>query len=162
VPKSHAEIAAEMATLNYNQLRKRAGPPPPITSDDFGGVWEQGGEGEGARTCVSFDESIRLFKQGHGGPPEPLCFDGRDDGNVIGDGVGPEIYIGPSKTQQMRAAYCAWYAQWGARLNYLWRAEHPQLQKATATTKPKPQPKIAEPEYIPRRILEEASDKSGW
>jgi hypothetical protein len=164
VPKSRAEIAAELATLNYDQLRKRAGPPPSITSEEYGGVHEQGGEGEGARVCVSFDESLRLFKQGHGGPPEPLCFDGRDDGEVICDGIAAEVYVGLSKAQKLRRAYSAWYAQWGARLNYLWRAEHPQLQKTTATTKPKPkpQPKIAEPEYIPRRILEEASDKSGW
>jgi hypothetical protein len=136
VPKTAEQIRQESLLMNYEQLRSRAGPPPPVSSDDFGGVWEQGGEATGARVCGSFDEGLRLFKQGRGGPPAPLLFDGRDDGNVIGDGEGAEVYLGLSPAQQRRKAYRTWYEQWGDRLNYLWRAEHGLL----ATTKKLPPP----------------------
>ncbi len=124
VPKTPEQIRAECLSMNYAQLKARAGPPPPVCSDDFGGVWEQGGEGEGARACISFDESIKCFKKGYGPPPEPLLFDGRDDGNVVGDGIAPEVYLGPSVAQQKRAAYRDWYSQWGRRLRELWAADH--------------------------------------
>ena len=163
-PKTPEQIRQECLCLNYTQLRSRAGPPPPVSSDDFGGVWEQGGEGEGARACCSFDEALRLYKLGRGGPPAPLLFDGRDDGNVVGDGVGPEIYLGPSAAQQKRADYRAWYEQWGARLTYLWRAENGLL---TTTKKLPPVRRVVEEKKEPTRsqlaaLAVEISDKSGW
>lgn len=166
VPKTAEQIRQESMLLNYEQLRSRAGPPPPACSEDFGGVHEQGGEGEGARTCVSFDESIRLFKQGRGGPPAPLMFDGRDDGDVVGDGEGAEVYLGRSKAQLRRAAYRAWYTQWGDRLNYLWRAENGLL--ATAKRLPPPLRKREEERKEPSRgalawaAATEVNEKSGW
>lgn len=164
VPKTPEQIRQECLCLNYTQLRSRAGPPPPASSDDFGGVHEQGGEGEGARTCVTFDEGLRLYKQGRGGPPEPLLFDGRDDGNVVSDGIGPEVYVGQSKAQQRRAAYRAWYAQWGDRLNYLWRAENGLLAPAK---KLPPKRRVVEEKKEPTRgqlaaLATEISEKSGW
>ena len=165
VPKTPEQIRQESLCLNYTQLRSRAGPPPPACSDDFGGAHEQGGEGEGARTCVSFDESLRLYKLGRGGPPAPLLFDGRDDGNVVGDGVGPEVYLGPSKPQLRRAAYRAWYTQWGDRLNYLWRAENGLL--LTTAKKLPPVRRVVEEKKEPSRgqlvaLATEIGEKSGW
>lgn len=166
VPKTPEQIRQESLLMNYEQLRRRAGPPPPVSSDDFGGVWEQGGEGTGARVCGSFDEGLRLFKQGRGGPPAPLLFDGRDDGNVIGDGEGAEVYLGLSPAQQRRKAYRAWYEQWGSRLNYLWAAEHGLL--ATAKKLPPPlRPQRQEERKEPTRgqlaaLAAEIGEKSGW
>ena len=166
VPKTPEQIRQECLSMNYTQLRSRAGPPPPVSSDDFGGAHEQGGEGEGARTCVTFDESLRLFKQGRGGPPEPLLFDGRDDGNFISDGIGPEVYVGQSMAQQRRRAYHRWYAQWGQRLTYLWRAEHPELCAPTKKKLP-PVRRTEEEKPTPRSALVAAAaadigEKSGW
>ena len=152
--------------MNYEQLRRRAGPPPPITSDDYGGVWEQGGEGEGGRVCGSFDDGMRLFKRGIGGPPVPLGFGGRDDGEVAGDGEGAEIYLGLSPAQQRRKAYRAWYEQWGERLSYLWAAEH-GLLAAAKKLPPVPRKREEERKEPTRGQLATAaaavvSEKSGW
>jgi hypothetical protein len=166
VAKTPEQIRQECLLMNYAQLRSRAGPPPPVTSDDFGGAHEQGGEGEGARVCVSFDESLRLFKQGRGGPPEPLCFDGRDDGEMVSDGIAEAVYCGQSKSQKMRRAYSAWYAQWGERLTYLWRAEHGLA--VTAKKLPPVQRKRTEEYKEPTRgqramaAAGELCEKSGW
>jgi hypothetical protein len=166
VAKTPEQIRQECLLMNYEQLRSRAGPPPPVTSDDFGGAHEQGGEGEGARVCVSFDESLRLFKQGRGGPPEPLCFDGRDDGEMVSDGLAEAVYVGQSKAQKMRRVYSAWYAQWGERLTYLWRAEHGLV--STAKKLPPVQRKRQEEYKEPTRgqlamaAAAEVNEKSGW
>lgn len=167
VPKTPEQIRQECLSMNYTQLRSRAGPPPPVTSDDYGGAHEQGGEGEGARVCGSFDESLRLFKLGRGGPPEPLCFDGRDDGEVISDGIAEAVYVGLSKAQKLRRAYSAWYNQWGERLNYLWRVEHPELCAPTKKKLPPPLRKREEERKEPSRgqlaaLAVEIGDKSGW
>lgn len=168
VPKTPEQIRQECLCMNYKQLTSRAGPPPPVSSDDYGGAHEQGGEDVGARVCVSFDESLRLFKLGRGGPPEPLCFDGRDDGEVISDGIAVEVYVGLSKAQQRRKAYSAWYNQWGERLNYLWRAEHPQLCAPAPKKKLPPiQHKREEERKEPTRgqlaaLAAEIGEKSGW
>lgn len=167
VPKTPEQIRQECLSMNYTQLRSRAGPPPPVTSDDYGGAHEQGGEGEGGRVCGSFDESLRLFKLGRGGPPEPLCFDGRDDGEVISDGIAEAVYVGLSKAQQRRRAYSAWYNQWGERLTYLWRAEHPELCAPTKKKLPPPQRKREEERKEPSRgqlaaLAVLPGDKSGW
>jgi hypothetical protein len=167
VAKTPEQIRQECLLMNYEQLRSRAGPPPPVTSDDFGGAHEQGGEGEGARVCVTFDESLRLFKQGRGGPPEPLCFDGRDDGEMVSDGIAEAVYVGQSKSQKMRRAYAAWYAQWGERLTYLWRAENGLL--ATAKKLPPIQRERKREEYkeptrgqMAAAVAAEVGEKSGW
>jgi hypothetical protein len=170
VPKTPEQIRQECLCMNYTQLRSRAGPPPPITSDEYGGPHEQGGEGEGARNCNSFDESLRLFKLGRGGPPEPLCFSGRDDGEVISDGIAVEVYVGLSKAQKLRRAYAAWYNQWGERLTYLWRAEHPELCASTKKKLPPTQRvgrRQEEEKEVGRGALAAAaaeivSEKSGW
>lgn len=165
--KTPEQIRQECLLMNYQQLRSRAGPPPPVTSDDFGGAHEQGGEGEGARVCVTFDESLRLFKQGRGGPPEPLCFDGRDDGEMVSDGIAEAVYVGQSKSQKMRRAYAAWYAQWGERLTYLWRAEHGLM--APAKKLPPAQRERKREEYkeptrgqMAAAVAAEVGEKSGW
>lgn len=168
VPKTPEQIRQECLSMNYTQLRSRAGPPPPVSSDDYGGAHEQGGEGEGARVCSSFDESLRLFKQGRGGPPEPLLFDGRDDGEMVSDGIAEAVYVGQSKAQQRRAAYRAWYAQWGERLTFLWRAEHPELSGSTKKKLPPPIRPVREEEKEPSRGALAAAaattvcEKSGW
>jgi hypothetical protein len=162
VHKTPEEIRQECLSMNYSQLKARAGPPPPIGSDDYGGVWEQGGEGEGGRTCMLFDDNIRFFKLGRCPPPEPLFFNGRDepvvDAALARDGV--EKVISHSETTKRRIAYSSWYEQWGKRLTYLWNLDHP---KHTPTHK-KPDQKQEEekPKAPPRRILEEACAKSGW
>jgi hypothetical protein len=167
VPKTPEQIRQESLCMNYTQLRSRAGPPPTISSDEYGGPHEQGGEGVGARVCGSFDEGLRLYKLGRGGPPEPLSFDGRDDGNVVSDGIAPAVYMGLSKAQQLRRAYASWYAQWGQRLNYLWRAEHPELCAPTKKKLPPTTPRRIEEKKEPSRgylvaLATEVGEKSGW
>jgi hypothetical protein len=112
------------------------------------------------------DESRRLFKLGRGGPPEPLCFSGRDDGEVISDGIAVEVYLGLSKAQKLRRAYAAWYNQWGERLTYLWRAEHPELCAPTKKKLP-PVRRVLEEKKDPSRgqlvaLATEIGEKSGW
>jgi hypothetical protein len=167
VAKTPEQIRAECLSMNYEQLRKRAGPPPTICSDDYGGVWEQGGEGEGAHVCTSFDEGLRLFKRGNGPPPAPLQFDGRDDGGWAGDGDGPAVYTGPSKQQKLRAAYSEWWSQWGYRLAYLWQAE--KLGNHSTHKKLPPVRRVREEEYkeptrgqLAAALSAHVSDKSGW
>lgn len=166
VPKTAEQIRQESLLMNYDQLRSRAGPPPPVTADDYGGAHEQGGEGVGGGVCASFDESLRLFKQGRGGPPEPLCFDGRDDGEMVGDGITEAAYVGLSKAQQRRRGYSAWYNQWGERLTYLWRAENGLV--GLAKKLPPPLRKREEERKEPSRgalawaAATEVNEKSGW
>lgn len=165
VPKTPEQIRQECLSMNYAQLRSRAGPPPSITSDNYGGAHEQGGEETGTRLCTTFDSCLQLYRQGRGGPPEPLCFDGRDDGEVISDGIAAEVYVGLSESQKLRRAYAAWYNQWGERLTYLWRAEHPQLCAPTKKKLP-PIQRLKEQKEPTRGQLAalavEIGDKSGW
>ena len=161
VPKTPEQIRAEFMALDYKKLCQRAGPPPPITSNEYGGVWEQDG-GDG---CVSvtalFDEDLRLFKRGIGAPPAPLFYNG-DDEDEAGDGVSAAVYVGPSRDQQLRSAYASWYAQWGELIKRKWIEEHPEL---ATKSKSKPQPKkvaqVEEPKG-PSRVIEDVSEKSGW
>lgn len=166
VAKTPEQIRQECLSMNYEQLRKRAGPPPPITSEEYGGVWEQGGEGEGARACVSFDESMRLFKRGTGAPPAPLHFGGRDDGDERGDGDGPSEYLGLSRDQKLRNAYSEWYAQWGSRLAYLWQVEklgmHTQKKLPPVRRYEREEPKAPSRGTLAAAAAEQVSEKSGW
>lgn len=166
VPKTPEQIRAECLSMNYEQLRKRAGPPPAVTSDDFGGAWEQGGEGVGAAVCNSFDENLRFFKLGRGPPPEPLEFDGRDEGHcadleaaVDGDYTS---YV-PSASSVRRSAYNTWYSTYGARLAWLWAAEH---QATTRSAPPKRTERRQEqkPPSVSQlaALAAQIGDKSGW
>ena len=173
VVKTPEQLRVEYDAMNFEQLKSRAGPPPPITSDDYGGVHEQGGEGEGGRVCIRFDGDIRYFKQtpSRCPPPEPLCFGGRDDGEWAGDGVTAEVYLGLSETQKARNAYARWYSQWGKRLRAKWYAEHPEQIPKSERSAPKPKPKIREAAVertepsrsaLAAAVATEVSEKSGW
>ena len=172
VIKTPAQIKAEFDAMTFEQLKARAGPPPPITSDDYGGVHEQGGEGEGPRVCIRFDGDIRFFKQtpSRCPPPQPLGFNGRDDGEWAGDGETVEVYLGPSAGQKARAAYDDWYRQWGKRLRAKWYAEHPEQIPKSERSAPKPKPKIREANVEERTepsrgalaAAAEVAANSGW
>ncbi len=167
VAKTPEQIRQECLSMNYEQLRKRAGPPPPVTSDDYGGVWEQGGEGAGAAVCVTFDEDLRGYKLGRCPPPPPLGFDGRDEGDVDAalamEGAVTQATT-KSASAQRRAAYNSWYSIYGSRLTWLWAAEHP-----TTTTKKLPpvrreveKPKAPTRGALAAAAAEAVSEKSGW
>ena len=167
VAKTAEQIRQECLSMNYEQLRKRAGPPPLIDSDDYGGVHAQGGEDIGGGVCVRFDGDMRFFKQGRCAPPAPLGFTGRDEGYVN----AAEAMDGNFSSEQRsgsalkREAYAAWYTQWGSRLAYLWGAEHPSgpMRKL-----PPPIRRVREEEKAPTRGALAAAaatvmaEKSGW
>jgi hypothetical protein len=167
VPKTPEQIRIECLSMNYAQLKARAGPPPPISSDDFGGVWEQGGEGEGARACISFDESIKCFKKGYGPPPEPLSFDGRDE-PVVNAALAMEgvvVVIDKSESGKRRAAYASWYSQWGRRLRELWAADHAvPVKKKLPPRRSYHDEENKEPSRgaLAAAAAEVVSEKSGW
>ncbi len=174
VVKTPEQLRAEYDAMNFEQLKSRAGPPPPITSDNYGGAWEQGGEGEGGRACSRFDGDIRFFKQtpSRCPPPEPLCFSGRDDGDDLGGGEDTAFHTGATEAQAARNAYARWYSQWGKRLRAKWYAEHPEQIPKSERSAPKPKPKIREAAVEERTepsrgalaaaVATEVSDKSGW
>ena len=166
VPKTPEQIRAECLSMNYEQLRKRAGPPPSVTSDDYGGAREQGGEGVGGSICASFDENLRFFKLGRGAPPEPLCFDGRDGGEcadleaaVDGD-YSSHVR---SAASVRRSAYNTWYSTYGARLAWLWAAEH-QTTTRSAPPKRTERREAQKPVLLSHLVAHapDAGDKSGW
>lgn len=148
VPKTPEQVRAECLSMNFEQLRLRAGPPPTVRAEQF--VWAT----EGCRPDeindpenTMFDSRMGAFKKGQGAPPAPLPHNQRDD-----DGHANA----PIK------AYRAWYSQWGERLYYLWRTEHPVApikKKLLPTRRP-------EEEKAPSRgALAAAADvgeKSGW
>lgn len=141
--KTPAELATELATLTFEQLSKRAGPPPNVRADAF--VWGIEGCGPAEREAgePDFNGDLARFKRGLGPPPAPLQHN------------QPDAIV---------KAYCSWYQQWGSALKRAWVAEHPQLQKKT-TPKPTPkQLKATEPEaiYVPKRVVAEAGEASGW
>jgi hypothetical protein len=172
VVKTPEQLRAEYDAMTFEQLKSRAGPPPPITSDDYGGVHEQGGEGEGGRVCIRFDGDIRYFKQtpSRCPPPEPLFFGGRDDGQWAGDGVTAEVYLGLSETQKARSAYARWYSEWGKRLRAKWYEAHPEQIPKSERCAPKPKPKIreaaveerTEPSRGALAAAAEVAANSGW
>jgi hypothetical protein len=161
VAKTPEQIRQECLSMNYDQLKIRAGPPPSVSSDDYGGVWEQGGEGEGGRTCILFDENLRLYKQGRCPPPVPLFFGGHDepivDAALAMDGVVKVLSKSPSAIK--REAYASWYEQWGKRLRFLWEKDH-----TVHTTKKPVQKRVEEekPKGPSRFLVEEVSPHSGW
>ena len=125
----------------FEELRRRAGPPPTVAGCNF---VSGGGEGDsGGGEEASFDSDFSLFKQGRCPPPMPLQNDTRTDA------VNAAV-----------VRYKAWYASWGPALHRAWAAEHPPKTKTVA--KPKPVISEPEPEYVPKRQVEEAGDKSGW
>jgi hypothetical protein len=132
-----------VATLpTFQDLRRRAGPPPTVAGCNFVSGCAEGDSGGGEQ--ASFDTDFTLFKQGRCPPPAPL----RDDSHT--DAVNSAV-----------ARYKAWYASWGPALHRAWAAEHPPKTKTAFKAKPA---YIAppEPEYIPKRQVEEAGEKSGW
>jgi hypothetical protein len=145
--KSPAELAAEMATMTFEQLRQLAGPPPTVSADEFqwssDGVWCD--TQDAGRS--SFDYNLRSFRRGECLPPDPLPSNQRDC-----DGSNGRVN-----------AYCNWHARWGPALERAWIKEHPHLQKPTSKPKPSKPTKPAEPE--PKRgwqIDDTVSAQSGW
>ncbi len=172
VVKTPEQLRAEYDAMSFAQLKSRAGPPPPITSDDYGGVWEQGGEGEGPRVCARFDGDIRFFKQtpSRCPPPEPLGFNGRTDGDdCSGDAEDTAFHTGAAEAQKARNAYARWYSEWGKRLRAKWYEEHPEQIPKSERSAPKPKPKIretveerTEPSRGALAAAAEVAANSGW
>jgi hypothetical protein len=86
---------------------------------------------------------------------------------MVSDGIAEAVYVGQSKSQKMRRAYAAWYAQWGERLTYLWRAEHGLM--APAKKLPPAQRERKREEYkeptrgqMAAAVAAEVGEKSGW
>jgi hypothetical protein len=147
VIKTAEQLRAECAAMNFEQLKTRAGPPPNVRAEEF--VWSAEGcapDDTGGTDKTLFDSRLGAFKRGQGPPPGPLDHNQRD-------------YEGCNKRVN---AYCEWYSAWGEKLWRKWYEEHPMpLPKAKATPKPKPKTETTEP-VVPRRVLEDVGDKSGW
>ncbi len=149
VIKTPEQLRAECAAMNFEQLRARAGPPPNVRAEEF--VWSAEGcapDDTGGTDKTLFDSNLAAFKRGQGPPPGPLDHNQRD-------------FEGSNKRVN---AYCEWYTAWGTKLWNKWYEEHPRpIPKGHTAPKPKPKPKTetAEP-VIPRRVLEDVGEKSGW
>ncbi len=148
VVKTREELAAELSTMSFEQLRKRAGPPPSVCADEF--VWSAEGcrpDDAGDSNTTMFDGRLDSFKKGLGPPPAPLPHNQPD-------------YEGSNRRVN---AYIAWYAQWGTVLSRAWVTEHPHITKPATKPKPKTYNKTQpEPDYVPKRVLVEVSEMSGW
>ncbi len=137
--KSAEQIRAECAALSFAELARRAGPPPTVSSCEF--VWASGGvvcdDNDADKTL--FNGRLTDYRRGMGPPPAP-----------------------PAHTSASSAvlAYVKWYAASGKRLTDKWYQEHPRALTTKPTkSAPKPAP-VAESK--PVRVVETASDKSGW
>jgi hypothetical protein len=145
--RSPAELAAEMATMTFEQLRQLAGPPPTVSADEFqwssDGVWCD--THDAGRS--SFDYNLRSFRRGECLPPDPLPSNQRDC-----DGSNSRVN-----------AYCNWHARWGPALERAWIKEHPHLQKPAAKPKPSKSTKPVEERRESWRVVDETvSAQSGW
>jgi hypothetical protein len=163
VAKTPDQIRQECLSMNYSQLRTRAGPPPNITSDDYGGAWEQGGEGEGGRVCALFDDDLRLYKQGRCPPPAPLAFTGRDDGDICAsEAMEGKVKATKTAAAQRRETYANWFSIYGERLRWMWAAEHPSGPVKRLPPVQRKQEEYKEPTRGQLAAAAVVSDKSGW
>ena len=149
VIKTPEQLRVECAAMNFEQLKARAGPPPNVRAEEF--VWSSEGcapDNTGGTDKTLFDSRLGAFKRGQGAPPGPLDHNQRD-------------FEGSNKRVK---AYCEWYGAWGEKLWRKWYEEHPlPIPKGHTASKPKPKPKTETTEpVIPRRVLEDVGDKSGW
>ena len=145
VIKTPEQLRTECAAMNFEQLKARAGPPPNVRAEEF--VWSSEGcapDDTGGIDKTFFDSRLGSFKRGQGPPPGPLDHNQRD-------------FEGSNKRVK---AYCEWYGAWGTKLWNKWYEEHPM-----PLAKPKPKTRTVtetkEP-IIPRRVLENVGEKSGW
>ncbi len=162
VPKTPEQIREECLQMNFEQLRSRAGPPPTICGDDYGGFFVEAETGDNGGI---FNTSMWLFKQGKGAPPAPMQGPERDDGSALDAEMAA---LGDSKSQDTKSItkmrrdrYSQWYRQWGERLTYLWNKEHPTapLQQKKTTLRREEEEK---PKGPSRYLLTEPCEKSGW
>ncbi len=142
-PAPLATVAAPAKPVQptFEDLRRRAGPPPTVAGCNFVSGASEGASGGGEE--ASFDSDFSFFKLGRCPPPMPLHDDTRSDA------VNAAV-----------VRYKAWYASWGPALHRAWAAEHPPKTKTVA--KAKPVVIAAEPEYVPKRQVEDAGIQSGW
>jgi hypothetical protein len=145
--KTPAELAAELATMSFEQLRLRAGPPPTVRAEQF--VWSTEGcraDDAGGPDHAMFDGRMSAFKKGLDAPPDPLPHNQRDDDGLANKDVN---------------AYKKWFAAWGNKLHQKWLLEHPRAPVAPKPKTTKPKTSTTEP-CPPRRVLEEVGENSGW
>jgi hypothetical protein len=114
VAKTPEQIRAENLAMSFDQLRKRAGPPPVVSGCSYYDPSFCEGSSGGAEQ-LNFDSSLQDFKSGLCPPPYPLYDashpDARDSGVI---------------------AYDAWFAQWGKLLRKKW------TEKSAPTSVKKP------------------------
>lgn len=114
VAKTPEQIRAECLAMDFEQLRKRAGPPPVVFGCAYYDPSFCEGSSGGAEQ-LNFDSSLQDFKRGLCPPPYPLYDashpDARDSGVI---------------------AYDAWFAQWGKLLRNKW------TEKSAPTSAKKP------------------------
>lgn len=147
VAKTKEDLIAELDSMNFNQLRMRAGPPPTVSGCDF--YNPSHGEGNsGGDVCADFDEGFRMFKKGLCAPPEPLYH---------AEGMSDALTTANKNVK----AYQRWYSEWGYRLTQVWKKENTikntkNIQKEKKVDTPLPVKKS-------NRILPEIpAEKSGW
>lgn len=134
VPKTPEQIRAECLAMDFEQLRKRAGPPPVV----FGCSYYDPSFGEGnsgGAEQINFDSSLQDFKRGLCPPPWPLYDDSHADARDSGV-----------------VAYDAWFAQWGKLLHKKWAEKSaPKKPVVTAVSKPKQEPSMISVVFAPSK-----------
>lgn len=106
VAKTPEQIRAENLAMSFDQLRKRAGPPPVVFGCSYYDPTHGEGDSGGAQNAF-FDSCFQDFKNGLCPPPYPL-YDG-SHADAVDSGV---------------IAYGKWFSQWGKLLHRKWREEH--------------------------------------
>lgn len=107
VAKTPQQVRAEQLAMSFEQLRKRAGPPPAVFGCSFYDPSYGEGNSGGAQQAA-FDADWLDFKKGLCPPPYPLYNASHDD--AVDSGV---------------VAYEKWFNLWGNLLHKKWRQEHP-------------------------------------
>lgn len=146
-PKTSQQIQSEMATMTFEQLRIRAGPPPNVNGCDFSDSTANEKDSGGGEQ-MNFDSCLSAFKRGLSAPPAPLYDDSR-----------------PEARNRNVTAYNAWWNMWGRRLCILWNNQNKNRNNTKTTSVPvtyTPTNKIPTPTPPRRPQIAEVSTNSGW
>jgi hypothetical protein len=110
--KTQEQLRAEYASMTFEQMRTRAGPPPNVSGCEFqDSSAREDRSGGGAE--YDFDVSLSMFKKGQGPPPVPLYDDSR-----------------PEARMANVTKYIIWWNNWGNRLVTLWHKEKVNTKKS--------------------------------
>jgi hypothetical protein len=119
--------------------------PPQVFGYMYSSFTSVDGGADSEEVCeeIGFDHDMKKFLKNQGPPPYPLA-----------------TY---SQSEPAVQAYYAWYQRIGQNLADKWYRDHSIPQKTVLKPAQKPiQKPIQKSEEKPRRIIEPASEQSGW